>query len=230
MRRPANWHLNEKVIEGTSKGIYSFFSILQYQLHIDRLSLTFQRVLDRIYTMAEALHHMHPYIHLCAHHRTAKSHDPRIKPVVEIQRIQGRSNGVSLVCWWQVLRRHTACWHGGQASRPGGLVPRTLEIWNPSSTSTNPRYFKSHLNRPQQSLIKQTQTQENFTMATLSPAFQTAVVDSKKLLAKPDNEELLNLYGTFPMISHLLHHLTPSSSLQDRLRRGHHQGSLPRHV
>lgn len=32
-------------------------------------------------------------------------------------------------------------------------------------------------------------------------AFQTAVVDSKKLTSKPDNDELLDLYGTQAMSS-----------------------------
>ncbi|KAK4220828.1 acyl-CoA-binding protein [Podospora fimiseda] len=32
---------------------------------------------------------------------------------------------------------------------------------------------------------------------TLSPAFQTAVADSKKLTSKPSNEDLLELYALF---------------------------------
>lgn len=35
---------------------------------------------------------------------------------------------------------------------------------------------------------------------SLSPAFETAVVDSKKLTSKPDNDELLDLYGTLPVL------------------------------
>jgi len=34
-------------------------------------------------------------------------------------------------------------------------------------------------------------------MASTSPAFQTAVVDSKKLTSKPGNDDLLELYGLF---------------------------------
>lgn len=34
-------------------------------------------------------------------------------------------------------------------------------------------------------------------MATQSEAFKTAVVDSKKLTAKPSNDQLLELYGLF---------------------------------
>lgn len=33
-------------------------------------------------------------------------------------------------------------------------------------------------------------------MATLTPAFQTAVTDSKKLTSKPGNDDLLELYGS----------------------------------
>lgn len=32
----------------------------------------------------------------------------------------------------------------------------------------------------------------------MSEAFKQAVIDSKKLTAKPSNDELLELYGTFP--------------------------------
>lgn len=36
-----------------------------------------------------------------------------------------------------------------------------------------------------------------------SPAFQTAVADSKKLTSKPDNADLLELYGNPTASAHL---------------------------
>lgn len=50
--------------------------------------------------------------------------------------------------------------------------------------------FLSYLN-------KQTIEASTSTMAT-SEAFQKAAEDSKKLTSKPDNQELLDLYGAFP--------------------------------
>ena len=81
-------------------------------------------------------------------------------------------------------------------------------------------------------------------MATQSEAFQKAVADSKKLTAKPTNDELLELYGTYSprhtwrplllcigdLFSGQRLTAAPNSALQGRHRRGHRLGPGPGHV